>query len=67
MDNKTINTIIGQSHPSMHAIYYNYNETKTGYDMMIGVMTDADAIQTNKNIYSRTIPAQEYRYLVVKG
>ncbi len=64
--NKTSDMIVGQSDPSMHAVYYNYDDSKTSFDMLIGVMTEQDAIQTNDTITTLTVPAQDYRYMTVE-
>lgn len=66
MTGDTSATIIWQSHASMHAVYYNYNESRTSYDMLIWVMTEEDAIQTNDKLITLTIPAQDYRYVMVE-
>jgi predicted transcriptional regulator YdeE len=50
----------------MHAVYYNYDESKTSFDMLIGVMTQDDAAQTNQDLVTLTIPAQNYQYVSVQ-
>lgn len=65
-DQNTWTTIIWQAHPSIHAIYYNYSEDRTAFDMLIGVMTEADATQTNNDLVTLTIPAQNYQYVSVQ-
>lgn len=32
---KTGDSVVGQAHPSMHAVYYNYDETRKSFDMLI--------------------------------
>lgn len=64
-DKKIWDTIIGQAHPSMHAVYYNYDENRDSFDMLIGVMTQAEAIQKNSDLNTITIPAQHYQYVSV--
>lgn len=62
--------IVGKAHPSMHAVYYHYvhteNHAETGYDMLVGVMTEADAVQTDETLTTITVPAQDYRYMTVE-
>lgn len=64
---KTLSTVVWQSHPSMHAVYYNYSEDRHSFDMLIWVMTDEDALQTNTDLTTLTIPAQDYRYMSIQG
>ncbi len=56
---------------SVHAVYYNYknldDRSKLGYDMLIGFMTEPGTQQTDPNIITLTIPAQDYKYMEVSG
>lgn len=64
---KTGDTVVGQAHPSMHAVYYNYDESRRSFDMLIWVMTQENTVQTNTDLTTLTIPAQDYRYTTVEG
>ncbi len=63
--NKTGASVVGQSHPSMHAVYYNYDVNKTSFDMLVGVMVEENIVQTNDNLTTLIIPAQDYRYIKI--
>ena len=62
-DDAVSQTIVWINHQSMHAVYYNYDSW--WYDMLIGMMTDHDSIQTNDKLITLTIPAQNYRYMTI--
>jgi predicted transcriptional regulator YdeE len=57
---KLLDTIQGVESKSLHAVYFNLNDT--GYDMVVGLWTKNDAIQTNSDLETITIPAQDYMY-----
>jgi Integron-associated effector binding protein len=70
-DKIQLNSIIEpKAYPSLHAIYYNYNNPTDrqlcGYDMLIGYITDDTFTTDNALIKDITIPAQDYSYLVTK-
>lgn len=57
--------------PGVHVLYFNYenveNPTNRSYDMIIGFLTKTGATQTNPEIMTVKIPAQNYEYLEIKG
>jgi predicted transcriptional regulator YdeE len=57
---KILDTIQGVESKSLHALYFNHNET--GYDMVVGLWTSNDTKQTNNELATITIPAQDYMY-----
>jgi predicted transcriptional regulator YdeE len=62
--------IKGKTNPTVHCVYYNYTNAKDvnnrGYDMLIGFVTEKGA-QTDPEITTIVIPAQNYKYETVKG
>ncbi|MEI6729260.1 MAG: effector binding domain-containing protein [bacterium] len=60
-----------KAYPSLHCVYFNYTNPKNaderGYDMLIGFLTEEGAVQTNSELTTIMIPAQDYAYVVVKG
>jgi predicted transcriptional regulator YdeE len=62
--------IKGKTNPTLHCVYYNYTNAKDvnnrGYDMLIGFVTEKGA-QTDPEITTIVIPAQNYKYETVKG
>ena len=53
-------TIQEVEHPGLHAVYFNISDT--GFDMFVGLMTKEWATQTNPELTTLEIPAQDYRY-----
>jgi predicted transcriptional regulator YdeE len=57
--------------PHVQAIYYNYHDLgdplKVGYDMLIGYGTLEGKTQSNPELVTITVPAQDYRYTRVTG
>jgi predicted transcriptional regulator YdeE len=60
-----------KAYPTLHCVYYNYinpkNYEERGYDMLIGYLTEEGSSQTNPELTTITIPAQDYAYVTVKG
>ncbi len=60
-----------KEYPSLHCVYFNYtnpeNVDERGYDMLLGFITKEGASQTNPELTTITIPAQDYKYILVKG
>lgn len=58
-------------YPTLHCVYFNYtnpeNIDERGYDILIGFLTEEGTTQTNPELTTITIPAQDYEYVVAKG
>jgi predicted transcriptional regulator YdeE len=50
-----------KAYPHVHAIYHNYNPE--GYDMLLGFITTDNLIQSNPDIVTLKIPAQDYKFV----
>lgn len=65
------NLVIEKEYPTLHAVYYNYrnqlDRTRKWYDMLIGYITKIGITQTNPQITTIQIPAQDYRYITLDG
>lgn len=63
--------IVGKASETLHCIYFNYTNPEKmdeqGYDMLIGYNTADDAVQTNPELTTITIPAQDYKYDIASG
>jgi predicted transcriptional regulator YdeE len=63
--------IENKAYPTLHCVYFNYtnpeNVDERSYDMLIGYLTETGTSQTNPELTTITIPAQDYEYVVVKG
>ena len=63
--------IENKAYPTLHSVYFNYTNPKNvderGYDMLIGFITTEGTNQTNPELTTITIPAQDYAYELVKG
>jgi predicted transcriptional regulator YdeE len=58
--NKLLDTIEGVESKSLHAVYFNLDATS--YDMVVGWYTNNEAVQTNSDLVTLTIPQQDYMY-----
>ena len=60
-----------KAYPTLHCVYFNYtnstNVDERGYDMLIGYLTEEGKTQSNHELKTITIPAQDYAYVTVKG
>ncbi|GAB4148962.1 MAG: hypothetical protein OHK0017_12240 [Patescibacteria group bacterium] len=63
--------IQGKNNPTLHIIYFNYSHSESiqdrSYDVLIGYTTDEGAVQNHPEIETLLIPAQNYKYEIVKG
>jgi|694.fasta_scaffold22859_6 predicted transcriptional regulator YdeE len=63
--------IQNKAYPTLHCVYFNYTNPKNfnerGYDMLIGFITKAGTSQTNPELTTITIPAQDYKYTLATG
>jgi predicted transcriptional regulator YdeE len=60
----------GKSNETLYCIYFNYqnaeNIDERSYDLLIGFETGSEVTQSNPEITTVTIPAQNYKYDSVK-
>ena len=66
--NKEIENI---ANPSVHAIYYNYQDLGDNkdwsYEMLLGYITTTGTKQSDSQFQDITIPAQNYMYATISG
>jgi predicted transcriptional regulator YdeE len=64
-------SVQGKVSETLHCIYFNHTDAdnidERGYDMLIGFNTFDDAVQTNPELTTITIPAQDYKYDTAVG
>jgi predicted transcriptional regulator YdeE len=70
-ENKLLDSIENKTYPSLHNVYFNYENQddlqNRSYEVLIGFITETGKIQTDSNLTTIVIPAQNYKYVLVKG
>jgi predicted transcriptional regulator YdeE len=68
---KLMDQIEHKAYPGLHNVYFNYQNHQDlenrSYDVLIGYLTETGSIQSNPELTTITIPAQDYEYVTVKG
>ena len=53
-------TILNPEHGSLHVAYFNHSDT--GFDMILGLISQSGTVQKNPDLTTIEIPAQDYQY-----
>ena len=65
-----LTTLNGHFSNMVHVVYYNYknqdDQSKKGYNMLLGYLTDSFAAMHGAEITTITIPQQHYKYVTIK-
>lgn len=63
--------IMHKVYPTLHMVYFNYvqpeNLAERGYDMLMGFITEDNAVQNDPSFTTISIPAQDYEWEKVTG